>query len=290
MSTTQSEAASSPGSRRAEANRLNAQKSTGPKTLAGRSRSSRNSTRHALLAKTATLMARPTQELQTLLGKFNADLRPASVQEEVLVEEMAASAWRMKQSSRIEASLMAIQMQQTYQSVLNAGTPAEWHLPTPFADVRGVVHEPEEPESPHVADASDEIQTVMLGAAWAEEPATFALLRYHAQARRDYFRALKHLEALRTGQAGYLPQDPPPATAKPIEPNPAPEPEPAECETNPTPETKPAAAASAKFETNPTAAPSSRESARPCSSSTLSYEKRIEICSPSSNNSEGVQS
>jgi hypothetical protein len=92
------------------------------------------------------------------------------------------------------------------------------------ADVRGVVHQPEEPECPHVADASEEIQTVMM-AAWAEEPATLALLlRYQAQARRDYFRALKHLEALRTGQAGYLPQHPPPATAKQSNPTPHPSP------------------------------------------------------------------
>ncbi|MCW5980103.1 MAG: hypothetical protein KIT09_18620, partial [Bryobacteraceae bacterium] len=63
------------------------------------------------------------------------------------------------------------------------------------------------------------------------------------------------LERVRTGQAGYLPQEPPPEMARPI----APEPQPAASETNPREASKTAAAAagsanekSEKNQTNPT--------------------------------------
>jgi hypothetical protein len=250
------------GSRRAEINRQNAQKSTGPRTQAGKARSSRNSTRHALLAKAATLMAQPNQELESILARFNADLRPSSIHEEVLVQQMAVAAWRLRQSARIEVGLQSVQMQDTYDHLLNAGKPIQWN----FADVTGFVPqpaEPEEPETPELAEANEDTRTAALGAAWAANPAAFALLlRYQNQATRDYFRAMKHLELLRTGQAGYLPDDQPPAMAKSIEP----EPEPLENETKPAAAAAKTAAASAASETNPTAAPFTPKSHTPSTS------------------------
>jgi hypothetical protein len=237
------------GSRRAEINRQNAQKSTGPKTQAGKARSSRNSTRHALLAKAATLMAQPNQELESILARFNAELRPSSIHEEVLVQQMAVAAWRLRQSARIEVGLQSVQMQETYDHLLNAGKPIQWNFP--FANARGEVEypaEPEEPEAPELAEAGEDTRTAALGAAWAANPAAFALLlRYHNQATRDYFRAMKHLELLRTGRAGYLPDEQPPAMAKSIQPDPPP----AENETKPAGAAPKAATAAASGETKP---------------------------------------
>ncbi|MCW5978158.1 MAG: hypothetical protein KIT09_08770 [Bryobacteraceae bacterium] len=64
------------------------------------------------------------------------------------------------------------------------------------------------------------MQELMAGLAWANNPQAFSLLvRYQAQSRRDYYRALKELERVRTGQAGYLPQEPPPSQlGRPVEP------------------------------------------------------------------------
>jgi hypothetical protein len=237
------------GSRRAEINRQNAQKSTGPRTQAGKARSSRNSTRHALLAKAATLMAQPNQELESILARFNADLRPSSIHEEVLVQQMAVAAWRLRQSARIEVGLQSVQMQDTYDHLLNAGKPIQWNFPIAGPDgLPRQPAEPEEPETPELAEAGEDTRTAAMGAAWAANPAAFALLlRYHNQATRDYFRAMKHLELLRTGQAGYLPDELPPAMAKPIEPDPAP----LENETKPAVAAAKTAAASATSETNP---------------------------------------
>jgi hypothetical protein len=243
----QPEPVSAPGSRRAEANRQNALRSTGPKTDVGKARSSRNSSRHNLLAKAATPLAQPNQELQTLLNRFNTEFHPSSVHEETLIQELAGAAWRMRLGTRFESGLLSIQMERAYDRILNADKPAQWNFP--YADGRGEVHhpEPEEPQTP-LAEAGEDVRTVAMGAALADDPAVFALvLRYQTQARRDYFRILKELQLVRTGQAAYLPDDPPSEPPKPVEP----EPEPVANETKPTPAAPVTPAASAIDETKP---------------------------------------
>ncbi|MCW5983479.1 MAG: hypothetical protein KIT09_35640, partial [Bryobacteraceae bacterium] len=108
-----------------------------------------------------------------------------------------------------------------------------------------------EPDPPALAEEPEDVQELMAGLAWANNPQAFSLLvRYQAQSRRDYYRALKELERVRTDQAGYLPQEPPPSMAKPVEP----EPQPAGCETKkPTAPPPWTAAASASTQTNPPA-------------------------------------
>ncbi|MCW5981047.1 MAG: hypothetical protein KIT09_23395 [Bryobacteraceae bacterium] len=236
--------------RKLEANRANAQKSTGPRTAAGRQRSSQNAARHSMLAKTATLLAQPNQELKTLLARYHADFRPSSVHEETLVEDLAVSAWRMKHINRIETALLSVRMEQTYDHVFTAGKPPAY--PFPYADEYGQIHEPEPEEvEPRLADAAEDVRELIAGAAWGSDPAVFALiLRYQTQARRDYYRALKELERVRTGQAGYLPEEQPPSQlGRPIEP----EPQTAASETKPTAPAPRTAAASASNQTNPPA-------------------------------------
>ena len=72
--------------------------------------------------------------------------------------------------------------------------------------------EADEPEDPRLAEAGEDTRKAAMGAALADNPAAFALvMRYQNQANRDYFRAMKHLELLRRGKAGYLPPDQHPA-------------------------------------------------------------------------------
>jgi hypothetical protein len=185
--------------RKLEANRANALKSTGPRTEAGKARSARNATRHGLLAEAASLLAEPNQELESLLDNYRTDFRPASTHEEMLVRELAVSDWRLRQITRTETGLMSVSMQQAHKSTLQPDEP-----------------DPEaEAEPPSLAETSPEIRTALLGIAWINYNSTFALLmRYQNQARRDYFRALKQLELLRTGKAGYLPPEPPAQVAE----------------------------------------------------------------------------
>ena len=199
--------------RKAEANRANAQKCTGPTSQAGKSASSRNATRHSMLASTSTLLAQPNQELELLLNNYRLDLRPTDSHEDFLVRELAVADWRVKHISRIEQGIMLYMMESTRSHIVAADQAAYWNSTHPPACPncgKAPMTGPREdgPEPPLLADAGPDMQTVIMGAAWVTNSEAFALLhRYQTQARRDYYRALKQLEQVRTGKAGYLPKD-----------------------------------------------------------------------------------
>lgn len=91
-------ASASTAATRAAINRSNAQRSTGPRTGAGKERSSRNALRHGLTAQTAVL---PTEDPAAYQYK------PATATETQLVQEFANTAWRLNRIPLLEADLLA---------------------------------------------------------------------------------------------------------------------------------------------------------------------------------------
>lgn len=91
--------------RRREANKRNAQNSTGPRTAAGKARSSRNATRHGLLSGRMLLECESEDELRALRHGMRQSLRPVGEFEEELVERMVAATWRTRRSDRVEIGL-----------------------------------------------------------------------------------------------------------------------------------------------------------------------------------------
>ena len=89
--------------RRIAANRRNAQKSTGPKTLVGKTYSSWNSTRHGLLSKRLPLVGGGKKKFTRLLTSLRQDLEPVGTLEEVLVEKIAQEYWRLGVAAWYEA-------------------------------------------------------------------------------------------------------------------------------------------------------------------------------------------
>ncbi|GEM_PF-5755413 len=93
------------------ANRANAQKSTGPRTPEGKAKVSRNAVSHGLLAADvipdALAPYESREEYDALLASLRAELRPASTMEDMLVESIAASHWRLRRLLRVEAGLIA---------------------------------------------------------------------------------------------------------------------------------------------------------------------------------------
>jgi uncharacterized protein YchJ len=76
-----------------DANRLNAQSSTGPTTDAGKASASRNSTRHGLASGVLFLEGEDPALFSRLVHELIADLRPAGLTQEVLVLKMAEALW-----------------------------------------------------------------------------------------------------------------------------------------------------------------------------------------------------
>ena len=66
---------------KAEANRSNAQKSTGPKTSEGKRKSSRNAVKHGVLASPHLLEYDDREEFEALLAEYTQELQPRGILE-----------------------------------------------------------------------------------------------------------------------------------------------------------------------------------------------------------------
>jgi len=97
-----------PSEARLRANRLNAQKSTGPRTEAGKQRASLNATRHGLTAQVLTLTPEEMNALHALIGDFEKQYLPASTQEKHLVHMLAQLQYRLHRIMATEHNLFAI--------------------------------------------------------------------------------------------------------------------------------------------------------------------------------------
>lgn len=92
------------------ANQRNAQKSTGPTSEAGKAIASKNSLKHGLLAKEVVITegdgAEDQQAFDTLLESLLAQYTPVGSLEEMLVEKIAVSYWRLRRANRFEVGLL----------------------------------------------------------------------------------------------------------------------------------------------------------------------------------------
>ena len=98
--------------RQIDANRRNAQHSTGPRTPEGRAAVSLNALRHGLSAETSVLPGEDPGEFQQLLDAFFDEHQPAGPTETLLVEQMAICAWRLRRMRSLETGLFNVRMSQ----------------------------------------------------------------------------------------------------------------------------------------------------------------------------------
>jgi hypothetical protein len=96
---------------KAEAARANGAKSRGPATPEGRAKSSRNSLRHGLSAKSILLPAESHEQFQLLLDAHIQQFHPANPVEMDLVEAMAVARWRLRRIWAIETSLLGHELE-----------------------------------------------------------------------------------------------------------------------------------------------------------------------------------
>ncbi len=93
--------------RRALTNRDNSLHSTGPRTEAGKQRSSLNALRHGLTARTAFLPTEDAEAYQRHIQQFLDEYKPAASTETQLVHEIANTAWRLNRIPLLEAELLS---------------------------------------------------------------------------------------------------------------------------------------------------------------------------------------
>ena len=92
---------------RIEANRNNAQFSTGPRTAEGKQHSAMNAVRHGLTSAAAFLPNEDPQAYQEFCRELIDDLRPKGALELQLARAMADTQWRLNRCRSIEQVLLA---------------------------------------------------------------------------------------------------------------------------------------------------------------------------------------
>lgn len=90
---------------RLEANRRNAQLSTGPKTRAGKAAVSRNGITHGLCARHLVVAREDRRAFEHFHQRLSDELQPATVLQSALVERVVAAAWRLRRVYRIETEI-----------------------------------------------------------------------------------------------------------------------------------------------------------------------------------------
>src|SRR5437667_6564030 len=88
-----------------EANRRNAQKSTGPKTPEGKAAVSMNPLRHGLRARTVVLPGENRDEFNQLCDDLQREWEPQSRTAQFYLEQMAVSQWKLTRMEVAEAGI-----------------------------------------------------------------------------------------------------------------------------------------------------------------------------------------
>jgi hypothetical protein len=146
------------------ANRLNAQKSTGPRTPEGRAAVRLNGVTHGLTAETLVLNGESEDDFKALFDSLEAEHQPTTPTEEILVADLAMATWRRRRLYNMEAGYYKVR---TTNEALYAA-----------------------PQK--LDDAS------LLGKVASNSGDTMALIgRQEARLERTYFKALHELQRLR---------------------------------------------------------------------------------------------
>jgi hypothetical protein len=142
------------------ANRLNAQRSTGPRSEEGKAVSRFNALTYGIEARSRVIPGEDPAELEALAGDYHRQLNPQGPLEGYLVETIVAADWNRRRYTRVEAQLYRVLMTASAASA-----------------------ESDAPSGPATAFADD-----VTGARILQ-----SVFRQLASAERSYFRALTEL-------------------------------------------------------------------------------------------------
>ena len=84
-----------------EANRTNAQKSTGPRTPEGKEKASHNALKHGLLAKDVVVIGEDIDDFALFRDQLGTELAPVGLMESRLVARIAGLMWRLQRAERV---------------------------------------------------------------------------------------------------------------------------------------------------------------------------------------------
>ena len=89
-------------------NRTNAQKSTGPKSAAGKAIVAQNARTHGLLSRSLIIEGESQEEFSGLLTLLSDEFQPVGLVEQALVERVAIALWRQRRLVRAESAEVSL--------------------------------------------------------------------------------------------------------------------------------------------------------------------------------------
>jgi len=120
-----------------EANRRNAQKSTGPKTPQGRAISKMNALKHGILSKEVVVrgwcIKENGREFAALHRRLWEDLKPVGLLEEMLVDKIVGTHWRLRRALKAESGEIALSVDKGHWERSRSDECSHWWL-NPYKD------------------------------------------------------------------------------------------------------------------------------------------------------------
>jgi len=176
-------------SKQTDANRRNAQKSTGPRTAAGKRTSSLNAYKHGLTGQLVTMTAAEAEARDRFVTALSEDLKPVGAMEETLVYSIADSHWRIRRAVAIEDNIFAAEA---------------WHEENRAAEKAA--------EQNEECDYDDVDRALAPMRSFISDPKRFHLLtiyemRLHRKAQAD-LKQLRELQAARRASEPHAPPAP----------------------------------------------------------------------------------
>lgn len=159
-----------------EANRRNALKATGPKDT---SLTRLNALKHGLLSKEVLIKGEDRKALVNLGRRLRLDLAPQGELENVLVDRIVSSVWRLKRAVRMERNYIQVEYQQCHGDDLNL-----------------------------IGGQDDEAWSLLVARELGNSSAWLNLTHYETAIERQIYKALHELmriQAVRTGQKPIAP-------------------------------------------------------------------------------------
>ncbi len=94
--------------KQSDANKANAQKSSGPRSPEGKAKSSTNAVTHGLLSQYAVMSGEDADQFEALRTMLCEEFKPVGGYAETLVDDLAGHYWRLARLLRIETNIMAL--------------------------------------------------------------------------------------------------------------------------------------------------------------------------------------
>ncbi|MES2802584.1 MAG: hypothetical protein V4654_08850 [Bdellovibrionota bacterium] len=183
--------------KQAKANQENSQKSTGPKTVEGKTAVSKNALKHGLLSKEALLPWENQFEFEQFSDELMVSLKPENAIEHLIVDKIISVSWRLQRSGRIEAGLI-VQNRYSLNFELEREELKTYSVNTKSPLIEKIIQQNAHQAISTIPDNLD------LGAIFEKDADTInKLQRYETGLERSFYKALHELQRLQATRKGH---------------------------------------------------------------------------------------